>query len=547
MPNRRRGAFLLAVSIGLSIAHAAKAQEPTSDLERLERTTRAAVDEVRASVVRISSLREAPEQNGAAEGRAVVAPIVQSIGTGVIVDERGFVLTNAHVVREAQSVTVGLWRTPPVELRGQIFDISEEVDLALVRLAGRGPFRQATIGRSRDLRVGDWVIAVGSPYGLEHSASMGIVSDRSRDLWIRGRKYQNLIQTDAAINQGNSGGPIVDLQGTVVGINTAIYAPDGVSAGVGFAIPVDQAQAYLARVLPPNRNRLVHQAALQSTHPQLLPRPAVAANPHQLPDAKKDVEVIQRASGFFLAASALFNMLGLGGGLVYVPILLFFGVNFHVASAVSLFVITVAHLSALYVFVRSKLVDYKLALALEPVSCIGALIGGLSSEMIGATALSAMFGCLMLVAAIVIHRRPMEAAVVPQLATGRWAWQRSFGAHEYTINLALALPLTLVIGYLGGLLGFAGGWLKIPMLVLLFGMPIKVAIGTSSLMVAVTSLVGCIGHGIEGHFDARLAIVLALMGVVGAQIGARLTVGADTVMLKRIFSVVLLGVALWMI
>jgi len=538
--------MLAAAVIALAIAPAVLAQDAPADLAQLEDTIHAAVDEVRASVVRISSLREAPAP-GEPGRLANAQTVVHSIGTGVIVDERGYVLTNAHVVREAQLITVGLWRTPPVEVRGEVFHLSEEQDLALVRLSGHGPYPRAVLGRSRDLRVGDWVIAVGSPYGLEHSASLGIVSDRSRDLWIRGRRYDNLIQTDAAINQGNSGGPIIDLNGEVVGINTAIYAPDGVSAGVGFAIPADAARSYLARELPPDRARLAIPAALRGSSPQLLPRPAEEADPHQLPDKQTDIKVIQRSSGFILAAAALFNMLGLGGGFVYVPILLFFGVNFHVASAVSLFVITVAHLSALYVFVRSKLVDYKLALALEPVSCLGALLGSLSSDSISATALSAMFGGLLMVAAVMIHRRPMEAAVAPQLTTGRFTWQRSFGSHEYTINLALALPLTLVIGYLGGLLGVAGGWLKIPMLVLLFGVPIKVAIGTSSLMVAVTSLVGCVGHGIEGHFDARLAIVLALMGVIGAQIGARLTVGADAVILKRIFSVVLLGVALWMI
>jgi S1-C subfamily serine protease/uncharacterized membrane protein YfcA len=575
------------------VSRSASAQEATDALARFEEATRAAVSRVRAAVVRISALKTESTVAPAGPGGQAV-PLI-STGTGLIVDPRGYVLTNAHVVMGARSIAVGLWRSPPEEIAAEIVDLNESRDLALIRLAGGARLPHATLGNSQRLEVGDWVLAIGSPYGLDHSVTRGIVSDRARSLMIQGRLYRNLIQTDAAINQGNSGGPLIDMQGQVVGISTAIYAPDGVSAGVGFAIPANRARRYMKSALPSDRPGLLAAVAKKepitvgtpAPHPalgrctnchelivpanakaaagsrpaightvaaaspnvgqQLAPMPADGAPPHQVRTAEQDWTVIQRGTGLVLASSALFNMLGLGGGFVYVPILLFFGVDFHVASATSLFVIMAAHISALFVFLRSRLVDYKLALVLEPVTCVGSLLGGLSSGLISGAALSALFGVLLLLSAYLMHRGQLKTKALPAARPSRWTWHRSFGPHEYGINLALGLPLMLVVGYLGGMLGFAGGWLKIPMLVLLFGVPIKVAIATSSLMVGVTSLVGCIGHGIEGHFDPRLAIALALAAIIGAQIGARLTIRADRLMLKRIFTVVLLGVSLWMV
>jgi len=251
---RHTTAFVLAAAItlakGVSPDSSAAAAPPIA-LARLEDQIRAALARVRPAVVSITTLGVMWAPDPAGEGaRGGAAVPYQTIGTGIIIDPRGYVLTNAHVVRNAGSISVKLWRAKPTVLAGQLLDRSEEMDLALIRLDGGGPFHRAELGRSGAVKVGDWVIAMGSPYGLTDSVTMGIVSDKARDLWIDGHEYKDLIQTDAAINQGNSGGPLINLKGEVVGVDTAIYAPEGISTGVGFAIPIARAREYLRSVVP---------------------------------------------------------------------------------------------------------------------------------------------------------------------------------------------------------------------------------------------------------------------------------------------------------
>ena len=116
-----------------------------------------------------------------------------------------------------------------------------------------------------------------------------------------------------------------------------------------------------------------------------------------------------------------------------------------------------------------------------------------------------------------MHAERTKHKLFPLNRNTPWRWRRSFAGHQYTIDLPVGLPIAMGIGYLGGLLGFAGGVIKIPMMVLLFGVPIKVAIATSSLMVTITSTVGCIGHGYAGDFDPTLSIALAIAAAAGAQ------------------------------
>ncbi len=603
-PARYCAAFVIVLMIELvigSFPSFSAADPPPKALALLEARTRAAIAKIRPAVVNITTLGVrwvAGPAGERAHGREAIP--YRSIGTGVIVDPRGYVLTNAHVVKHADTIKVRLWRAQPTVFTGQLLHKSEEMDLALIKLAGGGPYPYATFGSTSAVQVGDRVIALGSPYGLADSVTMGIVSDRARDLWIDGHLYKDLIQTDAAINQGNSGGPLVNLKGEVIGVDTAIYAPNGISAGVGFAIPAVRARSYLRGAMPGTQlARLAARfekepirAGAKAPHPPMgmctnchtfskpappkavmtvgftqpigelqqppfvqdpstLPTEGMITNPksvkHRALTAKEDWRIIQRAAAFVLAAAVMFNMLGLGGGFFYVPILLLFGVNFHTASSTSLFIITAAHISALSIFLRSRLIDYKLALVLEPVTCLGAFLGGLSSGKFGDTSLSLMFGSILLLTAYLVHRNPAGHAALPQINPSRWSWFRSFGQHDYAINLPVGLPAAFAVGFLGGMLGFAGGVVKVPMMMLLFGVPIKVAIATSSLMVSVTSLVGCMGHGFAGDFDMRLSICLALAAVIGAQIGARFTLKADRGMLKRMFAVVLMVAAVWMI
>ncbi|MEY3750610.1 MAG: hypothetical protein RLZZ186_1029 [Cyanobacteriota bacterium] len=164
----------------------------------------------------------------------------RGMGSGFIIDAQGLVLTNAHVVEGSSRVTVGLSDGRRVE--GTVVGADPVTDLAVVRLAGSGSWPVAPLGNSDALQVGDWVIAVGNPFGLDQSVTLGIVSSLNRNaakLGITDKRLE-LIQTDAAINPGNSGGPLLDGDGAVVGINTLVRSGPG--AGLGFAIPINRAR-----------------------------------------------------------------------------------------------------------------------------------------------------------------------------------------------------------------------------------------------------------------------------------------------------------------
>ena len=173
----------------------------------------------------------------------------QSLGSGIIVDPRGFIITNAHVVSKAQSLKV---ITFGFERRAYISEvIKKDVinDIAILRIYPREALPVALLGDSDMIKVADRVLAIGSPFGLEQTVTSGIISDDSRNLIIEGETYEDMIQTDAAINRGNSGGPLVNVKGEVIGINTAIYAPTGVFTGVGFAIPINKVKLSLKETL----------------------------------------------------------------------------------------------------------------------------------------------------------------------------------------------------------------------------------------------------------------------------------------------------------
>ena len=160
-------------------------------------------------------------------------------GSGVIFSEKGFVLTNAHVVEKSDQLTVGLSDGRRVE--GKVIGIDLLTDLAVIKLTNSDSWPVAKIGDSNKLSVGDWAIAVGNPYGLEKTVTLGIISNLNRNVSQLGigDKRLNLIQTDAAINPGNSGGPLLNSSGEVIGINTMVRNAPG--AGLGFAIPINKA------------------------------------------------------------------------------------------------------------------------------------------------------------------------------------------------------------------------------------------------------------------------------------------------------------------
>ncbi len=161
----------------------------------------------------------------------------RSLGSGVIVDSKGYILTNRHVVNKADRIRVRLQDDPPtVQHEAKVVGVDEETDLAVIKVDINRPLPAAKLGNSDSMQVGDWVLAVGSPFGLTETVTAGIVSAKGRNI-VPTHQFQSFIQTDAAINPGNSGGPLVNMQGEVVGINTAILTDTNAYAGVGFAMP----------------------------------------------------------------------------------------------------------------------------------------------------------------------------------------------------------------------------------------------------------------------------------------------------------------------
>ena len=174
-------------------------------------------------------------------------------GSGVLFDSQGLLLTNAHVVEGAEELTVGL--SDGRRVKGRVIGTDRLTDLAVVRLEGEGLWPVAVLGNSDRLNVGDWAIAVGNPYGLENTVTLGIISNLNRNvsqLGISGKRL-DLIQTDAAINPGNSGGPLLNAEGEVIGINTLVRSGPG--AGLGFAIPINRAKAIASELVATGKAR----------------------------------------------------------------------------------------------------------------------------------------------------------------------------------------------------------------------------------------------------------------------------------------------------
>ncbi|HVJ04257.1 MAG TPA: Do family serine endopeptidase [Candidatus Saccharimonadales bacterium] len=178
----------------------------------------------------------------------------QSLGSGVIVSPNGYIITNFHVVDKADRIRVSLMGEPAsVSYPAKVVGTDRETDLAVIKIDVNHPLPAAKLGNSDSMQVGDWVLAIGSPFGLKSTVTAGIVSAKGRNI-VPGRQFQSFIQTDAAINPGNSGGPLVNMEGEIIGINTAIYTESSGYQGVGFALPSNTiAQVFNQLVSPAHK------------------------------------------------------------------------------------------------------------------------------------------------------------------------------------------------------------------------------------------------------------------------------------------------------
>ena len=175
-----------------------------------------------------------------------------SLGSGFIIDaEKGYIITNNHVVRDAEEVRITLHddSTIPAEIVGR----DEKIDIAVLKVDTKKKLQAVKFGDSQKMRVGDWIVAIGNPFGLGGTVTAGIISARQRD--INSGPYDDYIQTDASINRGNSGGPMFNLKGEVIGINTAIFSPSGGSVGIGFAIPSNLSKPVIDQLIKYGRTR----------------------------------------------------------------------------------------------------------------------------------------------------------------------------------------------------------------------------------------------------------------------------------------------------
>jgi serine protease Do len=178
----------------------------------------------------------------------------RSLGSGVVVDSKGYILTNRHVIEKADRIRVRLQDDPPgVQHDARVIGEDQETDLAVIKIDLDRSLPAAKLGNSDGMQVGDWVLAIGSPFGQVGTVTAGIISAKGRDI-VPQRQFQTFIQTDAAINPGNSGGPLVNMDGEVIGINTAILSETNAYAGVGFSLPSNTvAEVYNQLIGPEHR------------------------------------------------------------------------------------------------------------------------------------------------------------------------------------------------------------------------------------------------------------------------------------------------------
>jgi len=242
-----------------------------------------------------------------------------------------------------------------------------------------------------------------------------------------------------------------------------------------------------------------------------------------------------------------FSMVGQGGGSTYVPVLLAAGMDFHESSTTSLFMIMLASLAATLVFGRKKTVDWKLLFSIVPLAILGSFAGGYVAQLISALILKIVFAAVLIIAAFFMLR-PATEGKSPGFMPQWLCWDRSCGEHQYRISMGLLIPAIALAGFIAGMIGVGGGLFVLPLLILLFGCPTRIAIGVSSTYVGITALPGFIGHLVGGSaFNIWVALPLAAAAFIGATLGPMFSLKIGIKKLRVVLAIVLIALAIWMV
>ena len=249
------------------------------------------------------------------------------------------------------------------------------------------------------------------------------------------------------------------------------------------------------------------------------------------------------ASAVILIIAIVMIMTGRGGGVFYVPVLVACGFAMHHAAAIGQCILFSTGISAALVFQKHKFIDWKLALAIDPPTDVMALVGGYYAYLLPGKTLKLIFGVL-LVAAGFLMLHPADTRLFA--AEKRFGfWHRQFGESEYTVNLWLAIPITAASGLFAGMTGISGGSFKVPLMVLACGVPMHIAVGTSTVMVAATAFMGFMGHSAAGGLDGiwKTTVWLCAAALVGGLLGGRFALRTNPRNLKRLFAYTTLAAA----
>jgi uncharacterized membrane protein YfcA len=243
-------------------------------------------------------------------------------------------------------------------------------------------------------------------------------------------------------------------------------------------------------------------------------------------------------------ASLVSSMVGQGGGVLYTPVQVWFNTNLDQAATTSLFLIIVLSFSSSLTFIKSGRIDWPLVLVLESVTTISAFIGGIFSNRFNENVLLLILAGTIAIAAIPmilsIETKPIE----PVCHGGLMSWRRITNNRQYCINLWIAVPVSVAAGLVSGMVGVGGGILKVAAMVLLLGVPLDIAVASSSIMVGMTAAGGFTGHVIHGMWEWEKALPLAIVVFIGARIGSKISVGLDKKMLEKILGWLLLAIAI---